>query len=46
VATVNCAVPDSFTDDGENEAVVPVGSPEALKFTVPENPFIAEIVAL
>jgi hypothetical protein len=46
VVIVSVDVPDVVTEAGLNDAVAPVGSPLALRFTVPVNPFNAPIVAV
>jgi hypothetical protein len=46
VVIVSVEVPDPETDVGLNDPVVPVGKPLALRFVLPLNPAIAEIVTL
>lgn len=44
VTTVRVEFPGPLTDAGEKETVTPEGSPFAVRFTEPENPFSAPTV--
>jgi len=46
VVTVIVEEPEVFTEVGLKLNVAPVGSPLALKLTVPANPFTAPTVAM
>ena len=46
VETANAEDPELLIEAGVNVPVAPEGSPDKLRFTVPENPFWAAIVAL
>ena len=46
VDTVTVVEPEPATDPGLNDAVAPVGRPEALNVTVPLKPLVAVTVAV
>jgi hypothetical protein len=46
VETAKAEDPELLIETGVNVLVAPEGSPETLRFTVPENPFWAATAAL